>query len=150
MKYIWLLVDGLYESQSQCYPCKLSSTLPCMHVACKNVNVNLYFPMEPSRKSHAVELSLFGVMPDDATERVATNSSRLRPSMICMPQQLHPYICNLFIYLFLISIIVLYVLLEYQPNYESCTPWIHANIHPRLPPSPFHWTYNCTQYFIRD
>ena len=43
--------------------------------------------MEPSGKSHEIELSLFlGAMPDDVTESVATHSSRLQPSIICMPQ----------------------------------------------------------------
>ena len=52
-----------------------------------NVNVNCWFLLEPSQKSHAIELSYFcGALPDDATESVATHSSRLQPSIICMPQ----------------------------------------------------------------
>ena len=55
-----------------------------------NVNVNWNFLMEPSRKSHAIELRLF--LWHNAiwcTESVATHSSRLQPSIICMTKLQH-------------------------------------------------------------
>ena len=53
----------------------------------KNVNVNWYYLLQPSRNGHATELFFFfGAMPDDATESVVTHSSKLQPSIICKPQ----------------------------------------------------------------
>ena len=46
--------------------------------------------MESSHKSHAIELEFISVaqcqISDDATESVATHSSRPQPAIICMPQ----------------------------------------------------------------
>ena len=90
MSISWMLNDHFSESLSLCLWWPVPTLITSDHTDSKcKLNVNLYFSKESSRKSHAIELILY--MWHYARWchwkcYVATYSSKLQPSIICMPQ----------------------------------------------------------------